>query len=235
MVKMKNVLLIITTLLLSVSIFSQETDSIKKEKSFVLKFAPYNIIDPVNPSLQFGIESKLTKHINIQGEIGYILPIWLNPYREFNPKYNGFKIRGELRHYLNFNRNKLGDFGYYLATELYYTKNSYNSKEYFNKKTDSLVFTPEYSENIRIKKNLFGLNLKIGYQKRYKNVVIDAYVGLGIKYKIIEHFNRSHPEDIITPPRSFYMSDMIAGKMADEKGKYFIINVPINIKIGYVF
>jgi hypothetical protein len=192
-----------------------------------------NIFDPVNPSIQFGIEKRLINNIDIQGEVGSIIPVNFNPYRNYNPQYNGFKVRGEIRNYLNRNNHKI--FGSYFALELYYTKNNYKSEENFKKSTDTSGFKTVYSENININKSLIGLNVKIGYQKQIKEFIIDAYIGIGIKYKIIEHFNRRHPEDIMLTAKNFTMDNMIAGNMADDKGKYLIPNFPINIKIGYVF
>lgn len=227
--KKRTLILVLIFQTLIGSCFSQPNDKISNEKLWIVKFAPLNIIDPVNPSLQIGLERQISFKNSFQFEFGYISPHKLKFSREIPPNYKGFKLRGEYR-YKPFNKRQ----NIYIAGELYFTKNNYQAREGFVKSTDTIHYRPSYYEDIKINKKLLGLNLKIGYQKQVNHLIFEAYIGVGLKYKNIKHFNRTYPEDKIGTAIDFTIGDMTAGRGSDEKGNWLIPSFPINIKIGYV-
>jgi len=72
-----------------------------------------------------------------------------------------------------------------------------------------------------------SLNLKFGKQILRNRFIIDWCVGVGLKYRDVVHSNRTHPMNAPKDPNLFYS--------AKTEGKNLTFNLPINLKLGYMF
>ena len=119
-------------------------------------------------------------------------------------------------------------FGVINGIESVYLRVNYFDEGQFIK--DTALNTPEYWDTFKVSKQTFSLNLKYGMQFYFNRFVIDASIGLGIKYKAV---NRSEMIDEnayqVGPrhPNAYYE--------ASRAGNYIRPNIPMNIKIGYSF
>lgn len=77
-------------------------------------------------------------------------------------------------------------FGVINGIESVYLRVNYFDEGQFLK--DTALNKPEYLDTFKVSKQTFGLNLKYGMQFYLNRFVIDANIGLGIKYKVV---NRS--------------------------------------------
>ena len=87
-----------------------------------------------------------------------------------------------------------------------------------------------YVDTFRVKKQTYSLNFKFGWQLFVKRVSLDFYMGLGIRYKDVRHFDRIKPEDEMESPRHpniYYITNL--------EGKYWTISLPLNFRIGWIF
>ena len=95
---------------------------------------------------------------------------------------------------------------------------------------DTALNKPEYLDTFKVSKQTFGLNLKYGMQFYLNRFVIDANIGLEIKYKVVnrsEMINENAYQVGPKHPNAYYE--------ASRAGSYIRPNVPMNIKIGYRF
>lgn len=223
------------------SIFAQTVDSVNQRK-WIVKLAPANLIDPINPSIQLGIERRINVNNSVQVELGYILPSDIL-YHDSNdstvfPNYSGLKARIEYRRDLsacgeinNMIKSTFCDTkGAYLATELMYTYNRYDRMLGYNYPTNTLGIIPDYCEKVKVDRQVIGLNLKLGLQQNLGRFVFECYMGIGIKYKMVKHLGRSNYNDKWTSGRH---PNIYSG--ADLPGNYWTASIPFNVKIGYMF
>jgi hypothetical protein len=183
-----------------------------------LKFSPLNPADVYFPALQISYERLLLKKLSAQIEFGYVL----------NTSYKdqtGFKIRAEIREYLNYRKYAASYFGF----EIFYSNTQYHYDGYFHTPQDTFCING-YMDNVKIKKKLYGLNFKFGRQYTFQHFVFEWYVGIGAKYRDVVESERENLNDIKDRPRD--LNVWYAGNMP---GRSWVVNVPINFKIGYRF
>lgn len=228
----KRILLIISIFLVTSNLIGQSNFKESKNKIF---FAPLNLFDVINPSVQVGYERILSNKFSFQIEgglimkrsvIGFIVtaiddyPYW------FTNK--GFKIRSELKYYL-WGRNRP-----YLSGELFYTKNNSNVNDLFIVSDTSFKYpierpegTNAYEDFFSQEKQRFGINLKFGLEVGRKNrIVFEPHIGIGIVYRSTEHYNRMNNNDGL-------LDDVIS--FSNKRGNMLIFNLPLNFKLGYKF
>ena len=209
-------------------------------KKFVLKLAPITTVDPIFPSVLIGIEKQLSEKVDIQAELGYILPeCILENYKFKSPNFKGGKVRVEAKYF--YNHDKRNKFGPYVSFEIYYTKCNYvypvgfelriRDSSYYLTHIDGM---PDYYDNIRVSKNIYGVNFKAGYQRNFKRFVIESCIGVGLKYDDIDISGRTNMNDYLFYDRINH--DITENLIIQGKPMHrFLLNIPLNLKIGYLF
>jgi hypothetical protein len=226
----------------------EEPEEPQYKNTFI--FAPLNLFDFINPSFQIGYERTFTNHISLQLEGGPILKRSLSGlalqaieyYEEKNGTdkkrywwtYSGYKIRGEIKYYFKDSRNNRKN--PYISCELFYTENRSNvddrykasdpTYDYSQTKAEFIDSSNYYTDYYSILKQRMGLNIKLGVQlalKRHRNIIFEPHIGLGIVYRKMKEFNRAN------------INDQIVDDIFNKKGDRWLINIPLNIKIGYRF
>lgn len=239
--KFKGVVFLFVILGLSTSteIFGQEiSKQIIFEKPNSILFSPFNLLDPINPSFQLGYERMLNPEWALQLEGGYIINkglinILLNP-QEGSDEYSnkGYKLRFEIKRTLvSKKRIRL-----YSSCEFFYLKNvsdvinqfvvsdpSYNYSFGTPPNNEKSYYYDDYFTNDKSK---YGMNIKGGIKVFIGQVFIESYTGLGIAYRNNIHSNRENINDA-SLDESFLNDNL--------QGEKIILNIPLNIKIGYRF
>lgn len=226
---MRKVIISFLAVVLGLTTLHAQSDRSDRFKSNNIFFAPLNLFDFVTPSMQIGYEKIFGQQIGVQIEGGYLLnrsligaSEWFSVTEdELTYKRTGYKIRAELKFYLNSSKKAKP----YVALEGYYTKCKLTITD-----TDNLAnYDPsdnEYADYYYINdKERLGGNVKFGlkfFAGPY--VTIEPYAGLGIVKRTIVVEGNSNVESI----DGF-------GTRPSENVDDFQLNVPFNVKIGFRF
>ncbi len=129
----------LTIILFCLSLFSFGQEEVQEEslraKNAII-FTPINIIDPVNPTFQMGLQRQLNEKWESQIEIGFLLKKspWDKLFEDefdfedsMKVSHKGFRLRMELKYYLNDNKWARN----YVSLESFYLKNDTRTSEYF--------------------------------------------------------------------------------------------------------
>lgn len=196
----------------------------------IIKITPPKLWDLINPGIEISYERKTGNYFATQMMVSYLLPISIwDIGDDFKPAVQGFSVALEEKFYFRKSAPK----GPYIGLEFNYMKNQYKDICRFSVKNNYLDTTnnnTNYPDTIGIKKQTFSINLKFGYQLFIKRISLDFYIGLGLRYKDIRHFDRINPNDEMEKPRHpnvYYITNL--------NGQYWTLSIPINIKIGWTF
>jgi hypothetical protein len=188
----------------------------------VIKFTPLKIIGFNHPSIELSYERKTGKRFSTQLMASYLLPkflLFLEP--DDLSIFGGFRASVEERFYFE----EFALMGSYVGLELNYLNKQRTHVMDFGWRTFDEQY---YTDTFTIKKQFYSLNLKIGYQKIVNRFTIDAYVGLGIKYRNVEHLDRLNPNDPIATILPFI-------HLSYEERKHWSLSLPSNVRIGWLF
>lgn len=197
---------------------------------YILKITPWKTMTFINSGLELGLERKFSNIFSTQVSASYLFPnnIYDLDY-DFKPQIRGFQLAIEEKLYYK----SSAPVGPYLGGEFSYLRNRYHECWYFGVK--DIYNNPNYAydnylDTFGIKKQTFSLNLKLGYQLVKKRVIMDFYGGIGIRYRIVSHFDRINPLDEMEMPIDFnlyYISIL--------NGKFWTVSLPFNFRIGWTF
>ena len=184
----------ILTSMIAVDSFSQDTDRlslIDKKNSAV--FSPFDLLNPINPSLKLGYQRLFNVKYELQIEYGHIINKALfhyiiNPDEDKDDYSNrGTKLRVEFRRHL------LGNdfYRFYLSSELFYLKNTSKvqnqfivSDPYYNYSNGIPVPDDEndyyYTDYFTNSKTKYGFNSKIGIKLIVDSIFFEVSTGIGI-------------------------------------------------------
>jgi hypothetical protein len=238
----QTIIILLSLVFITINSFGQENvDEKNIEKPNSIIFAPFNLLDPINPSLQLGYERLLSPKWAIQAEVGYIinkglLNIMFNPDESPDEYSNkGFKLRLELKHIILNKKH----FNLYYSFELFYLKNQSDVINQFLVSDTSYSYSfelPEgyqtdprdivYDDYFTNDKTKYGTNIKFGIKVFIKSFFVEPYVGIGIANRINKHSNRENIVDESLDDS--FLND-------NKRGEMIIFNLPINFKIGYRF
>ena len=188
-----------------------------------IKLSLSKLIDPINSGIEMSYERRFTKRLATQFTCAYLFN--LNKVPPFT-NYIGVKLAIEEKYYLNHRKYSQK----YVSMDFAYNNIKYNTIANFthNSSNDTIIRT--YNDSIQVSKNTYSLNHKFGVIFYIKKLVIDLSIGVGLKYRDAKHAGRIHESDYLTKslsPNTIYYSNI--------KSKDFLLNVPITIKIGYIF
>ena len=216
----------------------QSNDTYPNIKRNSIIFAPLNLFDFINPSLQIGYERMLNQKIAVQLEGAYILNHSVGNYlidlangiKDCEYTNSGFKIRGEFKYYFS----KGNRFRPYLSGELFYLKNKSKVMDTFIVSDTSFIYSSPripgynyYHDFYTLDKQRFGLNLKIGFKMMVgENFFFEPHIGIGLVYRVSKHYDRENINDELS---GGFLS------LPDKAGNMWLANLPLNLKIGYSF
>lgn len=225
--KIRSIITISFTLLVFNG-YTQNDSTIYKNQ---LKFSPAKVFDIINPGIEISYE-KRTGNFSTQVSASYLTDL-LN-ITEYN-QLKGFRINLEEKYFLNLQDKKIfrqeKSFQPYFSTNLAFANVSFKTDARFGIEYPYLdIYSNNYVDYFRVKKQTIVLNFKYGFQKIYHHFVIDFSFGLGLKYKNVKHFDRSVPEDKMEDSRHPNVFNI-----SNKEMNGFTLNIPATIKVGYTF
>lgn len=199
--------------------FSIDSASIRNK--YILKLSPLKLIDFSNPGIELSCERRTSNYFTTQVMASVLFPFnYWNFNNSLSQNINGYRTAFEEKFYFK----KTAPIGPYVSLELNYLKKSdisisiQNSTGLFSfmSSTSSIsIHTTEFH------KQTFSINFKIGYQYFINRFSFDCYTGLGLRYKDVIYLSDTNSTNF------FYIYE--------REGKYWRLNVPLNVRIGWVF
>ncbi len=195
----------------------------QKADNLVLKLAPLSLLDPFGENLHLGSEFNLKGPFSIETDFAIYTSIL--DHSRIKDRF-GFKIKPEIRYYLNSKKQKTSNYkGFYIANELYFIFDKFKRGDTFIHYEQSLDTSYIYHDYERIRRFIVGDNFKIGYQAVTKiKLTFDYYFGLGLKY-----YNGSYDYKVNDP---ICCKTMRPFEIPVDKG--IRPDLTFGIKIGYV-
>lgn len=224
----KFLYLITTFVLFAFNSYGQTDFEIHKNQ---IKFSPVKMIDPINTGIEISYERR-TGNFSTQIATAYLTDIFrVGDFRQLK----GFRIGLEEKYFLNSSTRKIFQQTKYnqpyFSIDVAYTKVDYKFTAIFGTEVSpDEPLLNEYKDDFGVKKQKIVLNFKYGLQKRYNNFVFDFSFGIGLKCKNVKHYDRDNPTDKMQNSRHPNVFDSSNNEM-----KGFTLNIPANVKIGYVF
>jgi hypothetical protein len=200
-----------------------------------IKFTPLKLIGSFNSGLEVAYERKTSKKFSTQF-MGSLLFNSLVLKNEKSPtSLEGFRASIEQKYF--YNESAL--IGPYLSFEVNYMQKKYYDTRnfgdipadydpYLDPNYDKVKY---YSDNFGINKKTLSFNFKWGYQTIINQLVIDAYVGIGPRYRDVRHFDRINPNDEIQGTDG----DLDISRIGILEAKEWSLSIPLNVKVGWAF
>ncbi len=196
----------------------------------LFKLTPLKMVALIHPAFEISYERKLSKELSIELMVSPLLSKYFERYPDYPSHIKGYRMALEGRRYLG----KTAPVGPYVALQFDYFKSTYNAVDDFEERfvLNGLagLGTP-YIDYYSVNRKTASISIKYGFQTvRPSGFLFDAYLGFGLKYKNVSHFNREHPEDVIASDQGFSL-----GINSNREYRGFSVSLPMNFKIGWVF
>ncbi len=200
---------------------------------FIVSLTPEKVISAVNPVIEVGGEKKLNSSFSAAAMFGYLLPgnYSSKTQDDLAPNTKGISAGLEAKWFIH----RSAPQGFYTGLGFNYLNNRYRASASFTHATDTnaMPMFLDYVDTFGIHKQTYSINLLIGYQRIYKRLSFDVYGGLGLRFKNVQHLGRKYPGDYFAPGENFEFVD--AAYLNNRPGKYAVLNVPLNFRIGWTF
>jgi hypothetical protein len=184
---MKYALLVIFGLLMPRLAKSQDTIP----NRWIVKANATSWLNPYFPALKMGLEKQVAKNLSISGEMGYhIIYAGYQSVDTFAIKSGGFSGNIEGRYHLKNNKKSRIPSRKYLAVNLFYISEQYNSSLDYTDISDT-AYLRVRNDNFTVDKKRWGINFIYGKQKQFaKRWITDGYIGIGVRQKNIVNTHR---------------------------------------------
>ncbi|MDC0584433.1 hypothetical protein OAO55_01750 [Bacteroidales bacterium] len=133
--------------MITVNLFGQDTNRLSMiDKKNSVVFSPFDVLNPINPSLKVGYQRLFNNKYELQIEYGYIINKALFHYiinsDEDKDDYSnkGTKLRVEFKRYIK----GTGFYRFYLSSELFYLQNTSKVQNQF------IVSDPDYDYSFEL-------------------------------------------------------------------------------------
>lgn len=189
----------------------------------IVKFTPLKPFGVFNPSVEIGYERKTGRGYSSQVMVSLLLGknIW-HSNKGVGPR--GYRFGFEERYFFPHKKH----YGSYFGLEVDYLNSYRKAVAFFTESViDSLQLPVTYKDTFGLQKNFIEANLKFGIQKVWGHFVLDAYCGIGVRYRTITHSGRKNPKDEPVPPRMF--------QIRYDTGSLTVPSMPLNFRIGWTF
>ncbi len=181
-----------------------------------IKFSPVRLVDLFNPGIELSYERLYSKRFSTQVSGSYDIDLFgVFGFHAFH----GYRLSVEEKYFFE----PTGMRRKYISLDLVLNNNHYNNELQYIDTTSNEV----KSEGFTIYRKTFSINLKYGRQIILNRFIIDWCAGIGVKQRNVTDNGRTH-----IYPRAKGI-DLLS--QLEEPGKTVTFNLPLNIKIGYVF
>ncbi len=209
---LKKVLICIVTILPHF-LSAQDNRAVYKNQ---IKFSPFRLVDLCDPGIELSYERLYSKRFSTQVSGSYDIDFFgMFAFHAFH----GYRLSVEEKYF----PESTGTHRKYISLDLVRNNNHYNNElQYMDTTTHEIK-----SDGFTIYRKTFSINLKYGKQIVLNRFIIDWCAGIGIKQRNVTDNGRTH-----IYPRA--KGTNLLGEL-EEPGKSTTLNLPINIKIGYIF
>ncbi len=193
-----------------------------------IKFTPSATVNFVYKGLEFSYERKFSRRTSVQMSAMYFVDLF-KVYPTGWTDFQGFRLSGEGKYFIKIKKYV----HYYLSFGLSYDESSFLTIERFGPQAwlrDSTAEARSYLDSISIETQGSALNCKFGIQVPLKHFIIDLSVGVGAKHWNIWHEDRLNSDDKLGAVFHKRYKYWIT-----EQGKRYTIDIPVSIKMGYIF
>lgn len=156
--------------------YSQKTSLQAKDKLIRINIS--GLLDPIETNFSGGLEYRLKDNLAVSLDVGYIFYNYY--YQQRNGNSSGFLFRPAIRYYTDEAKR------FYIEAELHFKTVTTKLTDWLGKDCVNDVRTYETFTAFKIRKNVIGLNLKIGYQIKLSKddkLWLEPYFGLGARLK----------------------------------------------------
>lgn len=199
-----------------------------------IKLNPLPAVDGLTfPTLNFGFEIGLTKHISWYSEFGlkYRKAYYEQADSAFMPA-QGFKVSWDFRYYFNSKPGKRQT-GLYVGISPFYRNDTHNAEISYKDK----VTGAEYKDRYSSERTVVGGRATVGLQQHYDGVkYLDWFAGIGLGHRTVQTVAMAYDDDFhdltfqtVTPANELRTMDVKA-----ERRLVFSISVGIRLsfKLG---
>ena len=207
-------ILILTTLSFSVVLSQNITPDYRNQ----LKFSGLRPINFFNPGIEISYERLTDNKLSTQLSVGWATNVLGKPYE----RLRGYNIGLEEKRFLSQKNNSAK----YISLWLNNGNIRYREKTY----GDGIdpITSLRIVDTFTIVKKTTSLAFKYGIQYYDNRFVLDINFGIGLKYIAVKHHDRIYK---YYGPREF--TDFFRAANVEKKG--IVVQVPINIQLGYRF
>lgn len=180
-----------------------------------IKISPFRIIDLTNTGIEISYERMHSKKFSTQLSYSFDKDIFgLFPFDNFR----GYRFSVEEKYFFE----SADKYRKYVSVDLVWNNNKYDGETSYRDSVGGDI----KSERFLIHRKTFSANVKYGKQVLFNRFIIDLCIGAGIKWRNVALYN-VHP---------LYQSKGIDLNYAlHSPGKSLTFNLPMNLKIGYLF
>ncbi|ALJ00131.1 hypothetical protein DC20_15575 [Rufibacter tibetensis] len=211
-------------LLISNVAFSQsysEEEFLEIEKLRV-HFAPLNLFDPVTGVLQLGVQKTFSQRLAVSLDHGMKMKVF-DRGGTGKQGHTYSKTKAELKYFLDIKKRVIWSRVFsYLAIEGMYFPQKYSREDNWVYR-GTTYYRYDYS---KINRPVWVASLKYGQETRYRKVVIDKFIGLGVRRLSVKHQTIGERED------HFDHDEWSIGFRDIEEGIFEMIHVSLGVKFG---
>ena len=179
-----------------------------------IKFSTFRIVDFVNQGIELNYERSHSKKFAFELSAAYMGNI------VSTDNFEGFRIGLEEKRFITQTLKRKS----YVSSQIVYNNSSLKEPEYLGFDTSlNRVNIPPYT----IVKKTAAINVKVGFEYLLQHVVIDFFIGGGVKYREVKHIDRKFPFPRPKVGDFFYETK--------AEGSSWTMNLPFTLKIGYTF
>jgi hypothetical protein len=219
---MKKIILSIGLLLIANFLLAQNAYNYKNQ----IKFSPLRTINWFNPGLELGYQRNYG-HFATQISGAYLIDVWGMNFRD---NVQGYRFSLEEKY--NFPKSYFKRQKTFISCEIGY--NNINStrlsQRFILKDNQEQDYENSYIDDYEINRKSIMFDVKVGMEFQIKHLLLEWEVGLGVAYQNVKQLNKKNHDYEMGYGIHDFISIMFEGE-----GKKVIPNIPLSLKIGYVF
>lgn len=216
--------IILLSVLISGPAFSQ-----REEGKTRVHLAPLNFFDPWTGVLQLGAQQKINQRWSVLVDHGFKMQTFRKiMFEEARTKKNQTysKTKAELKYFLNLKNAEYahGVFPYLAVEGMCFPQRYAKEKDWIHREDGAY-----YYESSSVKRVAWVASLKFGKETRFSRIVMDKYIGIGIRRLSIGHRT-------VGEAREPYFEDNWSFSDANDtyEGTFYKPHLSLGIKIGYI-
>lgn len=205
-------LILLIQLLTTTLVWGQVGDKTYRNQ---FKISPLRILDPVNPGFELSYERLHSKRFSTQLSFARLTNVIAKHY----PDFRGYRISLEEKYFLK----AASKTSRYISVDMIHTDSNFEDMTTFRDTVNNMNNTETFS----VTRKTTSFNFKYSKQLELNRFILDVCIGMGIKYRDVVHKNRTLPTIPIKEP------EILSSSKAE--GKNVTLNLPLNLKLGYMF